>query len=174
MEPRDERPKEKAGKAYDPDRREVAVVRLKNGKTKRLYRQIAASPVRHIEVTPELNAKYVAMIEQIRVGKTKRAYQQQVPTEWRAEYSEHPYSESYAKYFAAQAKRDTFGRLHHEARKEIHVRPPEPKQATSSPSAAIVVFESRRSGAQGFHVSQQRDPSCSCERFASAGVAGGR
>jgi hypothetical protein len=50
MEPRDERPKERAGKRYDPDRREVAVIRLKSGKTKRVYRQMAADPGRHIQV----------------------------------------------------------------------------------------------------------------------------
>jgi len=50
MEPRDERPKERAGKRYDPDSREVAVIRLKSGKTKRVYRQMAADPGRHIQV----------------------------------------------------------------------------------------------------------------------------
>jgi len=49
---------------YDPDRREAAVIRFKGGKTKRVYRQIRTGPVRRIEVTPELNAKYAGMIEQ--------------------------------------------------------------------------------------------------------------
>jgi hypothetical protein len=44
MEPRADRPIEKAGKPYDPDRREVALVRLKSGKTKRWYRQMRAAP----------------------------------------------------------------------------------------------------------------------------------
>jgi hypothetical protein len=70
MQPRDEQPIERAGKPYDPDRREVATVRLKNGKTKRQYRQMAAGPVRHIKVTPELNAHYVAMTEQ--KGKSRK------------------------------------------------------------------------------------------------------
>jgi len=35
---------------YDPNRRESAVIRFKNGKTKRVYRQVAASPVRHIAI----------------------------------------------------------------------------------------------------------------------------
>jgi len=59
--PRDERPKVLAGEPYDPNRREVATARYKNGKTK--YRQTAASPVRHIVETPEAHAKYVAAYE---------------------------------------------------------------------------------------------------------------
>jgi hypothetical protein len=49
---------------YDPDRREAAVIRFKGGKTKRVYRQIRTGPVRRIEVTPELNAKYAGMKQQ--------------------------------------------------------------------------------------------------------------
>jgi len=64
-QPRDKRPIEKAGKPYDPDRREVRAVKMKNGKTRHLYCQMSAGPCRHIEVTPELNARYVAMIEAI-------------------------------------------------------------------------------------------------------------
>jgi hypothetical protein len=43
LQPCNERPLERAGKPYDPDRREVATVRLKTGKTKRQYRQTAAT-----------------------------------------------------------------------------------------------------------------------------------
>jgi hypothetical protein len=56
MQPRHKSPKELAGKPYDPDRREVAVVRLKSGKTKRMYRQKAAGPCRHIAmIEPKRN-----------------------------------------------------------------------------------------------------------------------
>jgi hypothetical protein len=62
MEPRQKRPKVLAGEPFNPDRREAAVIR-ENGKTKRKYRQMSAGPMRHIEVTPELNEKYVAIYE---------------------------------------------------------------------------------------------------------------
>jgi hypothetical protein len=65
MEPREGAPDILERKPpYDPDRREAAVIRFKGGKTKRVYRQIRTGPVRRIEVTPELNAKYAGMIEQ--------------------------------------------------------------------------------------------------------------
>jgi hypothetical protein len=60
----------KAGKAYDPDHRETATVRLKTGKTKQWRRQKADGPIRRIRVTKEVNAKYVAMIQ--RLPPTKR------------------------------------------------------------------------------------------------------
>jgi len=50
MEPRELRVNEYAKKPHDPDRREVATIRLKGGKTKRMYRQIAAGPCRQIYV----------------------------------------------------------------------------------------------------------------------------
>jgi hypothetical protein len=50
MQPKDKPPKKLAGKPYDPDRREIAVVRLKNGKTKRQYRQRRAEPDSHADV----------------------------------------------------------------------------------------------------------------------------
>jgi hypothetical protein len=72
MDPRDKAPDIVERKPpYDPDRREVATVRLKNGKTKRQYRQARA-------VTIEEQAKRNA--------------------EWRSEYLSHPYAASYAKY----------------------------------------------------------------------------
>ena len=62
------RPAEKFKEPYDPDWREVAVVKLKTGKTKRQYRQVAATP----------NTK--------------------ADNEWWSEYLAHPYRASYEKY----------------------------------------------------------------------------
>jgi hypothetical protein len=50
MEPRDKRPNVRAGLLYSRDMREVATVRFKNGKTRHIYRQMAANPGRHIQV----------------------------------------------------------------------------------------------------------------------------
>jgi hypothetical protein len=51
MEPRDRAPDILERKPpCDPDRREKAVIRFKNRKTKRVYRQMAADPGRHIQV----------------------------------------------------------------------------------------------------------------------------
>jgi hypothetical protein len=51
MEPREKPPNILERKPpYDPDRREVATVRLKNGKTKRQYRQMRAEPDRSHDV----------------------------------------------------------------------------------------------------------------------------
>jgi len=76
MQPYNEPPKEKAKKPYDPDRREVAVIRLKTGKTKRVYRQIEAVPGRS-----DADAAF-----------------------W-SEYLAHPYANSYAKYVTEQEQR---------------------------------------------------------------------
>ena len=124
MEPRERAPDVLERKPpYDPDRREAAVIRFKGGKTKRVYRQIRTGPVRRIEVTPELIAKYAGMIEQKRRSRNK------------------------------------------------NVRP-EPKQAPGGPVAEIVVRESRRSSKPRLHVGEQRNPSCTGERFAGARIAG--
>jgi hypothetical protein len=86
MEPREARPKVFAGQLYsgdcivepyDPDRREVGAIKFKNGKTKRVYRQMRA-------VTAQADAN----------------------AEWRSEYCSHPYAASYAKY-KDQEKRKT-------------------------------------------------------------------
>ena len=131
MGPRESPPKEFAGKPYDPDRREVATVRLKSGKTKRQYRQIAAT------------------------GGSDTA--------WRSEYLSHPYAESYTKYVREdERKKKELG---------INVRA-EPNQAIGSPTAEIVVLESRRSRPQRFHVCQQCNPPSLGERFACEGTAG--
>jgi hypothetical protein len=50
VESRDKHPTYRVSKPYDPDRRELAVIRLKNGKAKRVYRQVAAGPCRQIYV----------------------------------------------------------------------------------------------------------------------------
>jgi hypothetical protein len=57
------KPKVFAKKPYDPDRRVVRSVKMKDGTTKRLCCQMATGRGRHIKVTVKLNAKYVAMIE---------------------------------------------------------------------------------------------------------------
>jgi len=51
---------------------ETALVQFRDGSKRQIARQKAASPVRHIGVTPELNAQYVAMIEQISERKRRR------------------------------------------------------------------------------------------------------
>jgi hypothetical protein len=82
MDPRDRAPDILERKRpYDPDRREAAVIRFKGGKTKRVYRQIRTGPVRRIEVTPELNAKYTRVIEQKGRSRNKnvRAEPKQAP-----------------------------------------------------------------------------------------------
>jgi hypothetical protein len=50
MEPREKRPKVRAGLPHNRDRREVAPVRFKDGKMRRIYRQMAANPGRHIQL----------------------------------------------------------------------------------------------------------------------------
>jgi hypothetical protein len=60
MQPR-ERQKELASKHHDPDRREVASVRLKNGQTKRQYRQMRAKPDTAHDVA--WRAEYGAMMK---------------------------------------------------------------------------------------------------------------
>ena len=92
MEPRDKRSSVHAGLplAKLDDKREVATVKFKNGKTRRVYRQKAASPCRHIQVN--------------------------------------------------EAKG-----------KQNHVRPNR-EQAIGSPTAEIVVFQSRGSGVERLHL----------------------
>jgi hypothetical protein len=90
MEPRDKLLNVRAGLPYNRDMREVAPVRFKDGKTRRIYRQMAANPGRHIQVN--------------------------------------------------EAKG-----------KQNHVRPNR-EQAIGSPTAEIVVFQSRGSGVERLHL----------------------
>jgi hypothetical protein len=113
MEPRDKRPKEIAGEPYDPVRREVAAIRLKNGKTKRVYRQMAASSVRRI----------------------------------------------YRKTHLTKGKSNVRSNR---------------MQATRSPIAEIIVFQSRASGVEGFHLGQRYNPPCIGQRLTGTRVAGER
>jgi hypothetical protein len=114
MEPRGKRSSVHAGLplAKLDDKREVATVKFKNGKTRRVYRQKAASPCRHIQVN-EANGK------------------------------------------------------------QSHVRPNR-EQAIGSPTAEIVVFQSRASSIEGLHVSERYNPPRTGERFAGAWIARGR
>jgi hypothetical protein len=129
-----ERPVEKFKKPYDPDRREVAPIRQKDGKTKRQYRQRAASPNTAAD------------------------------NEWLAEYTAHPYRASYVKYVeeneAMKLKLNVEPDFLANKRNQ-DVR--ETKQAPGGPVAEIVVRESRRSCPQRFHVSEQRNPPCAGE-----------
>jgi len=50
---------------------ESALLQFKDGGKRKVARQKAASPVRHIEVTPELNTKYLAMLAEMPQGKRR-------------------------------------------------------------------------------------------------------